>query len=41
MEAINTVINRFNYDLKKSLNKTALFTSKPPTAKATHNRDLS
>ena len=40
IEAINTVVNRFNYDLKKSLNKTAPLTSKPPTAKATYNRDL-
>ena len=40
IKAINTVVNRFNYDLKKSLNKIALFISKPPTAKATHDKDL-
>ena len=41
MKAVNTVINRFNYDLEKSLSKIASFTSKPPTAKATYDRDLS
>ena len=41
IEVINTVVNRFNYDLKKLLNKTALFISKLPTAKATHDKDLS
>ena len=40
IKVINTVINRFNYDLKKSLNKTASLTSKSPTAKATYDRDL-
>ena len=40
IKAINTMINRFNYDLKKLLNKIALFTFKPPTAKATYNKDL-
>ena len=41
IKTINTMVNRFNYDLEKSLSKTALFTSKFPTAKATYNRDLS
>ena len=40
IEVINTVVNRFNYDLEKSLNKIALFTSKFPTAKATYNKDF-
>ena len=41
IKAINTVVNRFNYNLEKSLNKITPLTSKPPTAKATHDRDLS
>ena len=41
IKAINTVVNRFNYDLKKLLNKITLLISKPPTTKATYNRDLS
>ena len=41
IKAISTVVNRFNYDLEKSLNKIALLTSKFPTAKATYNKDLS
>ena len=41
IKAINTVVNRFNYDLEKSLNKIAPFTSKPPTAKTTYNKNLS
>ena len=41
MEAVNTVVDRFNYDLKKLLSKIAPLTSKPPTAKATYDRDLS
>ena len=41
IEAISTVINRFNYNLKKLLNKIAPLTFKPPTAKATYNKDLS
>ena len=41
IEVISTVINRFNYDLKKSLSKIALLISKPPTTKATYDRDLS
>ena len=39
IEAVNTVINRFNYDLEKLLSKIALFTSEPPTTKAIYNRD--
>ena len=35
------MVNRFNYDLKKLLNKIALFISKLLTAKATYNKDLS
>ena len=41
IKAINTVVDRFSYDLEKSLNKITSLTSKPPTAKATHDRDLS
>ena len=41
IKTINTVVDRFNYDLEKSLNKTALLTFKPPTTKATHNKDFS
>ena len=40
MEAINTVVNRFSYDLEKLLSKIALLTSKFSTARATYNRDL-
>ena len=40
MKVINTVVNRFNYDLKKSLNKIALLISKSLTAKATYDRDF-
>ena len=41
IKAVSTVVNRFSYDLKKSLSKIALFISEFPTAKATYNRDLS
>ena len=41
IKTINTVVNRFNYDLEKSLNKITLFISKSPTTKATYNKDLS
>ena len=41
IKSVSTVVNRFNYDLKKLLNKTAPLTSNPPTAKATYNKDLS
>ena len=41
IKAVSTVVNRFNYDLKKLLNKIAQLTSKPPTTKATYDRDLS
>ena len=40
IEAINTMVNRFSYDLEKLLSKIALFIFKFPTAKATYNRDL-
>ena len=40
IEAVNTVINRFSYDLKKSLNKIAPLTSKFSTAKTTYDKDL-
>ena len=41
IEVISTIVNRFNYDLKKLLNKIAPFISKPLTAKATYNRNFS
>ena len=41
IEVINTMIDRFSYDLEKSLSKTAPLISKPPTTKATYNKDLS
>ena len=40
MEAISTIIDRFNYDLEKLLSKIAPLISKFPTAKATYNKDL-
>ena len=40
IKTVNTVVNRFIYDLEKLLNKIALFTSKPLTAKATYDKDL-
>ena len=40
IKAVSTVVDRFNYDLKKSLNKIALLIFKPLTAKATYDKNL-